>query len=67
MKVIYRSILKELGKAIECAALAGRTIHYIELTPAEWDELQREGGIRLAGGEATRFMDVELRQQPSVT
>lgn len=67
MKVIYRSILKELETAIECAGFAGRTISHIELAPAEWAELQRESGVVLPAGEPSRFMDVELRQRPSVT
>lgn len=42
MKVVYRSIIKELDEAVNTAAEHGRKIERFELTPSEWRELQRE-------------------------
>lgn len=45
MKVVYRSILKELDEAVNTAAEHGRKIERFELTPNEWRELQRERAL----------------------
>lgn len=42
MKVVYRSILKEIEQAIDRANNQMRTIDHIELTAREQDEIRRE-------------------------
>jgi hypothetical protein len=42
MKVVYRSMLREIERAVETAKLNMRTIDHIEVTPAEYSELLLE-------------------------
>ena len=42
MKVVYRSVLKEIERAVEVAANNNRVIEHIEVTPAEYSELLLE-------------------------
>lgn len=40
MKVVYLSILTEIGNQVDNALRDGRTIDYIELTPREYREFR---------------------------
>ena len=42
MKVVYRSMLKEIERAVETAATNNRVIEHIEVTPVEHHELMTE-------------------------
>lgn len=42
MKVVYRSMLKEIERAVETAATNNRTIEHIEVTPTEYSDLLLE-------------------------
>lgn len=42
MRVVYRSIIKEIEKAVDAADKAERTIEVIRLTPKEWTEYMME-------------------------
>lgn len=56
MKVVLKSIIREIQDAIFQAQLRGRSVEHIELTPSEWNEFVNE---RLAHG---LYTDREARE-----
>lgn len=60
MKIVYRSMLKEIERAVETAANNNRTIEHIELTPTEYSELAREAAPHIVGSYELGVTPVDL-------
>jgi hypothetical protein len=67
VKVVYRSIFKEIQEAKEEAARHGRTIEHIEISSSEYAELMRELGplyylemrTRASSGDVEHILTVD--------
>lgn len=68
MKVVYRSMLREIERAVEAAKVSNRTIEHIELTPTEYSELMQEAGPYLTyqvdAAAPTKVYGVKIKRIP---